>query len=174
MQWPELLEPIYQERKFLLCPSAKKAPFTGIVGGRSNAWLHESASDANDFYIGSYGFNYWEPSRDMGGWQIPNAPKPARTPLFFDCAQPYVTPFPTDQPPEYDWPHPIPPTSTSEMHYCCINRHSQATVNCLFLDFSARKVGLKELWKLRWNSEWDESGLVIPVWPKWMMPLRGY
>jgi hypothetical protein len=56
-----------------------------------------------------------------------------------------------------------------------MNRHD-AFVNNLFLDFSARKVGLKELWRLKWHREWtedaDRDG--TPVWPDWMRNFKDY
>jgi prepilin-type processing-associated H-X9-DG protein len=39
----------------------------------------------------------------------------------------------------------------------CINRHD-GYVNGVFLDCSVRKVGLKELWKLKWNRKFDLDG----------------
>jgi len=65
-------------------------------------------------------------------------------------------------------------------HFCCINRHNEA-VNGLFLDWSVRRIGLKELWTLKWYREYDTSGRwtraggVKPEdWPKWMRRLKDY
>ncbi|MBN2592180.1 MAG: type II secretion system protein [Sedimentisphaerales bacterium] len=73
-----------------------------------------------------------------------------------------------------------PPFEDSFMKPFCINRHS-GHVNGLFLDFSARKVGLKELWILKWHSEydtanvWTRAGGVQPEdWPEWMRNFRDY
>ncbi len=62
----------------------------------------------------------------------------------------------------------------------CMNRHSGHT-NCLFLDWSARPVGLKELWTLKWydkfdtNGHWTNAGGVKPQqWPEWMRSLKDY
>jgi prepilin-type processing-associated H-X9-DG protein len=38
-----------------------------------------------------------------------------------------------------------------------INRHSGA-INGLFLDWSVRKIGLKELWTLKWHRTFDING----------------
>ncbi len=69
---------------------------------------------------------------------------------------------------------------TGGMSYNCINRH-QGGINVLFLDFSARKVGLKELWTLKWNrwfdtaSPWTKAGGVQPSdWPEWMRRFKDY
>ena len=62
----------------------------------------------------------------------------------------------------------------------CTNRHRDS-VNALFLDWSVRKVGLKELWTLNWCAEfnragkWTKAGGVQPEdWPKWMQTFKDY
>jgi len=62
----------------------------------------------------------------------------------------------------------------------CINRHD-GFINGLFLDWSVRKIGLKELWTLKWHSEydtngpWTKAGGVKPEdWPKWMRRFKDY
>jgi len=62
----------------------------------------------------------------------------------------------------------------------CINRHN-GHVNGLFLDWSVRKVGLKELWTLKWHREfdtagpWTKAGGVQPEdWPLWMRNFKDY
>jgi prepilin-type processing-associated H-X9-DG protein len=61
-----------------------------------------------------------------------------------------------------------------------MNRHG-VFVNGLFLDWSVRKVGLKELWTLYWDAEfsrsgrWTKAGGAKPEdWPKWMRGLKDY
>ena len=51
----------------------------------------------------------------------------------------------------------------------------------MFLDWSVRKVGLKELWTLKWASDfdranrWTKAGGVQPDdWPKWMKDCKDY
>ncbi len=62
----------------------------------------------------------------------------------------------------------------------CINRHNGG-INMLFRDWSVRKVGLKELWALRWHPEFDTSGpwtlaggVQRDDWPKWMRRFKDY
>jgi len=62
----------------------------------------------------------------------------------------------------------------------CINRHNEH-VNTLFLDWSVRKIGLKELWTLKWYkefntaNEWTRAGGVQPEdWPEWMRKFKDY
>ncbi|UCG56543.1 MAG: prepilin-type N-terminal cleavage/methylation domain-containing protein [Phycisphaerales bacterium] len=61
-----------------------------------------------------------------------------------------------------------------------INRHNGYT-NCLFLDWSVRRVGLKELWTLKWDEQadtagpWTKAGGVQPEeWPQWMRGFKDY
>ena len=78
-----------------------------------------------------------------------------------------------------------PPWSDAEvggwgMRTFCMNRHN-GHVNGLFLDWSVRRIGLKELWTLKWNrdfdtaNEWTKAGGVQPEdWPPWMRRFRDY
>lgn len=66
------------------------------------------------------------------------------------------------------------------MARACINRHRGFT-NSSFLDWSVRRVGLKELWKLKWhrsfnvNGPWTMAGGVAASdWPDWMNELKEY
>jgi prepilin-type processing-associated H-X9-DG protein len=62
----------------------------------------------------------------------------------------------------------------------CINRHD-GYINSLFLDWSVRKVGLKELWTLKWHRQfntagpWTKAGGADPEdWPAWMRKFKDY
>lgn len=73
------------------------------------------------------------------------------------------------------------PTSTEErtkhgsgghMNRYCLNRH-EGYVNAVMVDFTVRKLGLKELWALKLNKKFDihyawESGM---QWPDWLAKL---
>jgi prepilin-type processing-associated H-X9-DG protein len=68
----------------------------------------------------------------------------------------------------------------NEMRRVCLNRHNGA-VNSAFLDWSIRRMGLKELWTLKWNRTFDVSGAwtlrggVQPEdWPQWMRGMKDY
>ncbi len=58
------------------------------------------------------------------------------------------------------------------MRLFCIDRH-EGTINGVFLDLSARKIGLKELWTLKWYKEFDTSGYK-GVRPQWMRKYKDY
>ena len=62
----------------------------------------------------------------------------------------------------------------------CLNRHNEH-INGLFLDWSARKIGIKELWTLKWHmefntaNEWTKAGGMQPEdWPEWMRGFKDY
>jgi prepilin-type processing-associated H-X9-DG protein len=64
--------------------------------------------------------------------------------------------------------------------HICINRH-EGGINMAFLDGSARKVGLKELWTLKWHkkydtaNKWTKAGGAQPEdWPEWMRRFKDY
>ena len=69
---------------------------------------------------------------------------------------------------------------TGEMNHFCIDRHN-GFVNCLFMDWSVRNVGLKELWTLKWHRAFDVRGIwttaggVMPAnWPQWLKRYKDY
>jgi len=60
-------------------------------------------------------------------------------------------------------------------------RRDDGGINFVFLDWSVRKVGLKELWTLKWDREfdtagpWTKAGGVRPGdWPEWMRRFKDY
>ncbi len=66
------------------------------------------------------------------------------------------------------------------MQRYCINRH-HGCINAVFVDFSVRRVGLKELWTLKWHKAFDTTGpwtkaggAVTDDWPQWMQALKEY
>jgi len=66
------------------------------------------------------------------------------------------------------------------MRRVCVNRHD-GFVNSLLLDFTVSKVGLKELWTLKWHrrfdttGHWTSAGGVKPQdWPEWMRSFKDY
>ncbi|HNY79808.1 MAG: type II secretion system protein [Sedimentisphaerales bacterium] len=62
----------------------------------------------------------------------------------------------------------------------CIDRHNGG-INMLFMDWSVRKVGLKELWTLKWYPTYDTAGpwtkaggMQAEDWPQWMQKYKDY
>ena len=151
---------------------------TGKVGSAFEAWLNGGGPK----FPGSYGFNdtllrrsFWErefsSSGILKGLNVYSVKGHANFPLFIDSAYIYTCFIWDGQPP-------LPEEELAP--YVCINRHN-GFVNSLFLDFSVRKVGLKELWKLKWhknfdtNGPWTKAGGVQPEdWPEWMRRFKDY
>ena len=136
-------------------------------------------------FPGSYGFNQTLLSSGFGSPNriVPTALGPdlfslrgrAQIPVLADCIEPYARPGGNDIPP----PKPS-AYGVGEMGRFCIDRHD-GHVSGLFLDWSVRSIGLKQLWTLKWHGSfntagpWAKAGGVEPGdWPKWMRPLKDY
>jgi prepilin-type N-terminal cleavage/methylation domain-containing protein/prepilin-type processing-associated H-X9-DG protein len=163
--------------EFYFCPTANK---TAQEGGRNphEAWFYDY-DGVN--YVGSYGFNAWaydfgntesyqdRPTKDM--WRTFNVRGANNIPVLLACFWAGGCPDYTDQAPAHngeDWLG----GHVNEMKRFCLDRHD-GFVNCLFLDWSVRKVGLKELWRLKWHRSYPLDA-DLPLWPDWMSQYREY
>ena len=184
-QWMDATRSYYQEPKIRLCPTAMKFEFMGGVytgeWGSTKAWgiyIEDTVWCSKGDY-GSYGINGWvmNPSEKavLGWlerdefWRRTDVRGAGIVPLFLDSQ--HFDGYPTEhaEPPEIEN---MPWSGTSyadEMDRFCLNRHEGA-INGLFLDMSVRKVGLKELWKLKWCRSFDLNA-PSPLWPEWMEDL---
>jgi prepilin-type processing-associated H-X9-DG protein len=132
----------------------------------TNDWLSASC-----YYVGRHG------NRPSWCWRTVNVKGTSNIPMMLDSAQPWAWGLSTmPPPPERD----AIPTRRSRSTPSCMNRHD-GYVNGLFLDWSVRKVGLKELWTLKWNrrsdthNAWTKAGGVAPEdWPEWMRGFKDY
>jgi len=68
----------------------------------------------------------------------------------------------------------------NEMMHFAMDRH-ESSVNVLFMDWTVRKIGIKELWTLKWhrqyptNGPWSKAGGAQPGdWPEWMRNFKDY
>ena len=100
--------------------------------------------------------------------------------MLLDCAHVEGKPYAFDTPPEYDGDISTYGQSALQMKRFCLNRHD-GYINSAFLDFSVRKIGLKELWTFKWHrtfdtgGTWTRAGGVHPdEWPEWMRIFRDY
>jgi prepilin-type N-terminal cleavage/methylation domain-containing protein/prepilin-type processing-associated H-X9-DG protein len=181
--WMVVLRPYYlPQRDIIFCPTATKPD---PKGGRFAyvAW------GPNDQYqeCGSYGINLFVsdplPGRENSKpasyyWRQKDVRGAAQIPLFQDDRWWDTRPHHTDQPPQLEgqfdsW-------TTNAMKMICLLRHN-GFVNMAFVDFSTRKVGLKELWALRWHQEFDTRGIWTKAggaqaddWPDWMRNFKDY
>ena len=197
--WMEPLRPYYRDVRMFVCPVATKPYFEG---GRVpfGAWAvgkvlgsgnddPDGSGNLKDYDPGSYGPNGWtaNPPQEVDSlygrptetnWRNVNVKGADNIPLFLDCMMVDGWPRHTDNPPEYDGD--FTDVYGNEMKQFCMNRHNRG-INSLFMDFSVRKVGLKELWTLKWHQEfnthnpWTKVGGVRPEdWPDWMRGFKEY
>ncbi|MHC4621696.1 MAG: hypothetical protein ACYTEQ_28475 [Planctomycetota bacterium] len=174
--WPLTAISYYRNPKLMFCPEATK-PY--LEGGRPpfGAWTREM--DMVPPPVGSYGINFWVSAAPPGGrevedfWQTPYVSQAASVPLMLDCYWSDVLPYPQDEPAPFEDAWDWWPPNINEMRLVCINRHNGG-INGVFMDFSARKVGLKELWLLKWHRQWPEGRDHLPVWPEWMQNFTDY
>ena len=176
--------------KILRCPNATK-PYAQTERTAFGAWKVDED-------VGSYGLNGWacnprEGETSLSGsraaeycWRAPDVENADNVPLLMDATWFDGWPRHTDIPPYTEhWAggdarQAVIGVSTSQMSRFCVNRH-EGYVNVLFMDWSVRKVGLKELWTLKWHRNyivdgpWTKAGGVLPTdWPEWMRNFRDY
>jgi prepilin-type N-terminal cleavage/methylation domain-containing protein/prepilin-type processing-associated H-X9-DG protein len=192
--WPRALTPYFKNPKICFCPMAKKLRSEGAHDPFA-AW---GPIPEDKIAFGSYGANGWlsnPPSRlvdILGGiepvtrnWRNINSVKgdlAPRIPMFLDCSTLDGKPHDYDRPPENEsqiceWGT---EAGQHEIRRFCLDRHD-GYVNGTFVDFSVRKVGLKELWTLKWHREfntrgvWTKAGGVTPdKWPEYMRRFKDY
>ncbi|HUT46564.1 MAG TPA: prepilin-type N-terminal cleavage/methylation domain-containing protein [Sedimentisphaerales bacterium] len=203
-RWVYALRDYYKwDDEFTCCPNATK-PWVDEYGVNSNAegsevgvtmawgytrddhwyWQGEPAQ-----MKGSYGINGWvvnpdpgeEPHPERGTpdffWRGPSVAGAGYVPLFMEGMRYNGMPLHNDTPPTVsgeDW------NDYAQMGRFCLDRHD-GFAGCLLMDFSARKVGLKELWTLKWHREYKQAGPytigggVQPTdWPDWMRKFKDY
>jgi prepilin-type N-terminal cleavage/methylation domain-containing protein/prepilin-type processing-associated H-X9-DG protein len=182
-----------------LCPMAAEPPSgvghaglpTRNYGGKFMAWGLWDVSINGFSMYGSYGVNEWLSEHTCFDnttgkhppqwfWETTDAKNPANVPVWFDCTWPYW-PFCI---PNFLTPPPSSEESTEQYGwlggFTFINRHDGG-INFLFMDWSVRKVGLKEQYTLKWqrefntSNEWTRAGGVKPEdWPEWMRKFKDY
>jgi len=178
----------WRENELWFCPTATK-PLVDISGAANQRFNNFSAwgvFNAGDSYFGpqgiagSYGMNGYVLSTEPGttfengrrtddNWRTPHVPQAANIPLFTDSLRFDHWPIFQDAPPDRE---DMPWEGTNHMRRVCVNRHD-GFVNSSFCDFSARRVGLKELWALRWHKTYPTNPMP-PAWPEWMARFKDF
>ena len=159
-----------------LCPEATKTPEEGEGVPARMAW---STTIDGQYHKNSYAINNWIYDLRPGVnnvWGLPNADKQSwRHNLH---RQPYTVPMFLEG---WRWgggpenrSQPAPPDDQTRHNTAfgryCLDRHFGAIIVC-FMDGSCRKVGLKQLWDLKWHREYNLSD-PLPTWPEWMQSLK--
>jgi prepilin-type N-terminal cleavage/methylation domain-containing protein/prepilin-type processing-associated H-X9-DG protein len=180
--WIEILEPLYgREKKMTCCPLATRTPDKGGRGVFA-AWVDKEGD------YGSYGLSAWVCNADPGAifgdelyWRRPDLKGADAIPVFLDSQAVTGWADHGSLPPEYNGALPQGMSLPEQMKNFCIDRHGGGITNCLFMDWSVRKVGLKELWTLKWHKQfdtanpWTRAGGVRPEgWPQWMRRFQDY
>ncbi|MHC4069895.1 MAG: type II secretion system protein [Planctomycetota bacterium] len=207
--WMDALRPYYGDEGDVRCCAAAKKPnsevnlsqwsadhpfiawgvfgFDGTqeCGEPYGGWGYVTVCD-----YGSFGSNGYcsDPPRASGTFQghpqewnfrTADASGAANIPLMMGNQWLDGWPHHTDEPPEYDGDR----GSDNNLDHTsrfCNNRHN-GFVNAVFLDYTVRKVGLKEIWTLKWhrkydiNGPWTIAGNVVPSdWPEWMRDFKDF
>jgi prepilin-type N-terminal cleavage/methylation domain-containing protein/prepilin-type processing-associated H-X9-DG protein len=169
-----------------LCPvAAKYVPLSDpsvayTIGDRVHAWSawvqlpigKLPCAMSYGFNPGLYPFDLERPN-DSPYWRTDDVRDAARIPVLMDCVHNEGHTSSKIGPPEQEGP----PWKGYTM---CINRHDGG-INMLFMDWSVRTVGLKELWTLRWTRQYDTAnpwtlagGARPEDWPAWMRGFKDY
>lgn len=187
-KWVYLLRPYYGDSNdVLLCPMASKRTYRDYDPGDDYPYRHGDTFQAwgplhyrRPWLYGSYAMNEWLSWAGRQACPVlwtESTRRGADIPVLTEWVNTIVLPTDEREPPEGDGFAFWQPGLTMG---ACINRHHDA-VNGLFLDGSVRKIGLKELWTLKWSFDcdtagaWTRAGGVRPTdWPEWMRKFRDY
>lgn len=180
--WICTLMPYYDTPEIRLCP---KARLTEAQGGRPPhiAWDLTLANEGElsaikdpQYKIGSYGINWWVNDSDNDAhtdldvrlkWRTGNQKNSMMIPVLSDAGFMLARPQASDDPPPHDGLFAY-AAGARGMDRVCTNRH-KGGVNILYMDWTVRKVGLKDLWRQEWHRNY------VPqehVWPEWMEKAR--
>ncbi len=166
--WMHALKPYYQDPRVCLCPMATKFGWDVSQskywegGATFLAWSAQGQflGEPGEVY-GSYGINGYvehnqcetDPHAPIR-WRQAGVKGAGNIPLLLDA--PWIDCWPT----EFDEPPGIADLNYSlgsMMARFMKNRHD-GVMNCLFLDYSVRKIGLKEMYVLKWSRDFNTNG----------------
>ena len=197
--WMGATLPYYNVWDIRYCPSCRPDPDNNILAydvddnGMTFEHWGPIAGDSettwwDEFPEGSYGINEWcadppnGPDDTYWGFSIHEAwgkmsvSNAANIPMFLDCAFVDGYPLGSNDPPEEPDKFIFRQWAVDSMRLFCLDRHNE-TINSVFVDTSVRKIGLKELWRMKWHrtyethNEWTQPGA---VWPEWMEGFKDY
>jgi prepilin-type N-terminal cleavage/methylation domain-containing protein len=204
--WVISLRPQYRTKsKILVCPAtAKRRASSGgrdlDHGDSTHTYIMGGGGIFNSREEASYGGNNWIYYAEGAGkiqgrpipwnWKQKDVAQAYRVPVFADTmwrgggpcyrtsdSGAFNPNFNRIIPPQFDgqWRD-----YGYEMMHFAMKRHQTGT-NVLFMDWTVRSVGLKELWTLKWhrkyptNGPWTLAGGVQPSdWPDWMTSFKEY
>jgi hypothetical protein len=191
--FPNALRSYYKsDDSMLLCPTATREMLNDTDWGTFKAAVRTMATPGGGSYryVFSYSINSWTNYMhgDRGArleewfWKnVNNAKNMSQIPVLGDSTWHDAWPRDTDAPMELRDGFGIGDQGTSgEMNHFCIDRHN-GFINMLYMDWSIRNTGLKEVWTLKWHREfntmgpWTKAGGVMPGdWPVWLRRYKDY
>ena len=196
--WMNALRPYYKDEKMRLCPTAVRIVEGNNDFGTFKAWVRnivnrypQAGEGSSKEFEGSYGINNWTNySPDGRGSSRPavnfwkstqSVTNASQVPVFADNtwhdAWPQHTDMPVAQPFDFGWGN---KGTSDEMNQFCIDRHN-GWVNFTFADWSVRKIGLRELWTLKWHTTFNTAGVwsraggaIDSDWPQWLRKYKAF
>ncbi len=180
--WIHLLRTYYDDKgEILYCPKADKLVSEGATYPCA-AWdLKEHPAGVSGGFgeiiddHGSYGVNWWVTAdvehcnafyeAGKNKWKGANQRQSAEIPLFMDSGFFHARPLHTNTPPLFDGDFDF--VQDGGLKRVCHDRHSGG-ISMTFMDSHVQKVGLKELWRLKWHRNFDTNVYQTIVWPDWM------
>ncbi|MHC4912459.1 MAG: type II secretion system protein [Planctomycetota bacterium] len=190
--WLQAIKPYYQNPDVCLCPMAAKLGYDanpayyGEVGATFLAWSAQGWLGPKGTAWGSYGVNGWvennqcpteSESTKRRRWRHTAVRGTNNIPLLLDA--PWIDCWPqhTDSPAAFDdqdWRH------GSHMARFMKDRHNHG-IQGVFMDYSVRWIGLKEMYTLQWHRTFDVTGRWTvaggaskSMWPDWMMNFKDF
>lgn len=141
----------------------------GIAGSYGlNAYLLDTP--------GQPGYTFENGIQVSNFWRTPQVQGAGNIPLMIEALRFDLWPQHSEGPAQSE----LAAWTANHMGRCCINRH-EGFENVSFCDFSARKVGLKELWTFKWHKTfntagpWTKAGAVrAEDWPEWIRRFKDY
>jgi prepilin-type N-terminal cleavage/methylation domain-containing protein/prepilin-type processing-associated H-X9-DG protein len=172
------------------CPLATRKTSPTGAGGTYVAWY----CPRHPYRAGSYGLNGYTPAYDGGEVSGVTLPPPQKrwsniyrkgghnVPIMLDCALWAGYPTAYDVPPQTEDEAATNPsiTNSNSIRPFCIPRHG-GFINGLFMDWSVRKVGIREIWTLKWSPDFNTrgawthaGGAASDNWPAWLRMYKEY
>ena len=188
--------PYYKDLDMRMCPSTKPPPpgDTKLEGGTFEEWgVFGESPDGSQWYdsfaTGSYGFNDWcadvppwAPDQFWPGLNTINVIRKTyeqgayNIPLVGDSVFLDTAPKEHDDAPsnaEHEADEYMASYANNSMKYYCIDRH-KGGINATFVDMTARHVGIKELWLLKWHKNFGTRHEPPSGWPTWTDKYKDY
>lgn len=176
---PYILADVDEVSGLYLCPAAKtpydqggQQPFAAW-GGPSTLW-----GITRTYPYFSYGENGWIRSKPFSSavkWEIDSMWRskytstcPYEIPVLGDASFPVSNdPRYSDPPPQYNGDHDYSTTTQANMKRFCMDRH-EMSVNMLMMDWSVKRVGLRQLYTIPWHRTWKKTMNKEIRWPDWL------